>query len=192
MAAGLPAAISLSSDNFAWAKKLAQILNDQNLRIYANNDPIGTGVGGAIKNILAIACGFCDGKKAGSNARAALITRGLAEMRRFALALGAAEETMMGLSGVGDLILTCTGNLSRNRQLGLKLAQGKPLEQILQEIGHVTEGLNTLKQVLITARSLKVEMPIAQMLARVLQGTIKSGEVIHALMQREPKEEAIN
>ena len=191
VAAGLPAAISLSGDNFSWAKELAQILNDQNLRIYANNDPIGTGIGGAVKNILAIACGFCDGKKAGSNARAALITRGLAEMRRFAFALGAAEETLMGLSGVGDLILTCTGNLSRNRQLGLKLAEGKPLNQILQEIGHVTEGLNTLKQVLITARSLGVEMPIAQMLAQVLQGTIKSEEVINALMQREPKEETV-
>ncbi|MCV2509560.1 MAG: NAD(P)H-dependent glycerol-3-phosphate dehydrogenase, partial [Neisseriaceae bacterium] len=166
-----------------------KVLNNNIMRIYVNDDPIGVGVGGAVKNVIAVASGFSDGQEAGNNARAALITRGLAEMTRLASSLGAKEDTMRGLGTLGDLILTCTGNLSRNRQVGLKLAEGKNLQKILQELGHVAEGINTLPEVLTIARKNNVEMPIAEMLAALLSGKISADDVVDTIMHRMPKVE---
>ncbi|MFH4354416.1 MAG: NAD(P)H-dependent glycerol-3-phosphate dehydrogenase [Neisseriaceae bacterium] len=192
VAAGLPCAICLSSQYAAWVQILAQKLNDCTMKIYTNVDPIGTAVGGAVKNIIAIASGFCDGKQMGNNARAALITRGLAEMTRLALALGAKEETLYGLSGVGDLILTCTGKLSRNRQVGLELAKGKQIGEILEQLGHISEGINTLEVVLKVARRHQVEMPVAELLSWLLSGQVKADQVTEILMHRIPKMEKVS
>ncbi|MDO5686509.1 MAG: NAD(P)H-dependent glycerol-3-phosphate dehydrogenase [Neisseria sp.] len=187
VAQGLPSAVCLASDNAAWAEELAAALNSTVMRLYANHDPIGVAVGGAVKNVMAIASGVTDGLAYGLNARAALMTRGLAEITRLASALGAQASTMMGLAGMGDLILTCTGALSRNRQVGLKLAEGKPLPQILQELGHVAEGVNTVGEVVRMAQAHQVEMPITHVLHELLSGRITAGDAVQALMLREPK-----
>ena len=142
VAKGLPTAITLASSDIGFARAMADALHTSRLRIYANDDIVGAEVGGAVKNVLAIATGICDGLGLGLNARAALMTRGLAEITRFGVALGAKRETFMGLAGMGDLILTCTGDLSRNRRVGLALASGRPLEAIQRELGHVAEGVH--------------------------------------------------
>jgi glycerol-3-phosphate dehydrogenase (NAD(P)+) len=154
------------------------------LRVYANDDIVGVEVGGAVKNVLAIATGLCDGLNLGLNARAALITRGLAEMTRLGVALGARSETFMGLSGLGDLVLTATGDLSRNRQVGLALARGQTLQQALAALGHVAEGVYCARTVLQRADSLAVEMPITQAVAALLDGQIKPVEALALLMGR--------
>ena len=136
VAAGQPTAVSLAANDAAFAREAARQLHSVRLRIYANDDLVGVEVGGAVKNVLAIATGVCDGLGLGLNSRAALMTRGLAEIARLGLALGAERQTFMGLAGMGDLILTCTGDLSRNRRVGLALAQNKSLPQILEELGH--------------------------------------------------------
>jgi glycerol-3-phosphate dehydrogenase (NAD(P)+) len=146
-------------------------------------------VGGAVKNVLAIATGLCDGLNLGLNARAALITRGLAEMTRLGVALGAKAETFMGLSGLGDLVLTATGDLSRNRRVGLALAQGKSLAQATQEIGHVAEGVYTAHTVVQRALGLGVDMPIAQSVVDLLQGRLRPEQAVAALMGRGPGHE---
>lgn len=189
LATGLPSALCISTENLEWGKAVAKALSNNVLRIYANDDPIGVGVGGAVKNVIAIACGFSDGIHAGSNARAALITRGLAEMTRLALALGGKDKTLRGLGGLGDLILTCTGDSSRNRQVGFKLAQGENLSAILCELGHVAEGINTLQWVLKIAKQYQVDMPISQTLQAVVNGKIKAKDTVDLLMRRLPKVE---
>ena len=146
-------------------------------------------VGGAVKNVLAIATGLCDGLNLGLNARAALITRGLAEMTRLGVALGAKVETFMGLSGLGDLVLTATGDLSRNRRVGLALAQGKSLAQATQELGHVAEGVYSAHTVVQRARGLGVDMPIAQSVVDLLQGRLRPEQAVAALMGRGPGQE---
>ena len=161
------------------------------LRIYANDDLVGVEVGGAVKNVLAIATGLADGMNLGLNARAALITRGLAEMTRLGLALGARPETFMGLSGLGDLVLTATGDLSRNRQVGLQLAAGKTLEQAVQSLGHVAEGVYCARTVLQRARHLGVDMPITECVVALLDGQLKPVEAVAALMGRDPKGELL-
>jgi glycerol-3-phosphate dehydrogenase (NAD(P)+) len=146
-------------------------------------------VGGAVKNVLAIATGLCDGMQLGLNARAALITRGLAEITRLGLAMGARADTFMGLSGLGDLVLTATGDLSRNRQVGMALAQGKSLPDILQALGHVAEGVYTAHTVVQRAQQLGVDMPIAQAVVAVLQGHTSPQQAVAALMGRGAKGE---
>jgi glycerol-3-phosphate dehydrogenase (NAD(P)+) len=157
--------------------------------VYVNSDIVGVEVGGAVKNVLAIATGLCDGLDLGLNARAALITRGLAEMTRLGLALGAHSDTFMGLSGLGDLVLTATGDLSRNRKVGLLLAQGQSLDQAVTSLGHVAEGVYSARTVLQRARALGVDMPITEAVVALLDGRVNAREAVQALMGRDPKGE---
>ena len=189
VAQGLPCAVCIASDNTAWADEIASQLNSTIMRMYANHDPIGVAVGGAVKNVIAVAAGVADGLKFGLNARAALLTRGLAEITRLALALGANATTMMGLAGMGDLILTATGDLSRNRQVGLKIAENKPLPQILQELGHVAEGINTIAEVNRMAEKHGIDMPITRILFDLINDKITAQAAVEQLMLREPKSE---
>lgn len=189
VAQGLPTAVTLAADNMDFAKRLVGELHGGNLRLYANDDLIGAEVGGAVKNVLAIATGICDGLGLGLNARAALLTRGLAEITRFGVAMGARRETFMGLAGLGDLILTATGDLSRNRRVGLLLAEGKALDQIIAELGHVAEGVPASREVARRATSLGVDMPITQAVCAVLEGRLTPQQTVEALMARDPKSE---
>ena len=189
LAQQLPCAVTLASDNTAWIESLATTLSSAVLRLYANDDMVGVGVGGAVKNVMAIAVGIADGLQYGLNARAALMTRGLAEINRLALALGAKQTTLMGLAGMGDLILTCTGSLSRNRQVGLKLAEGKPLPVILSELGHVAEGVYTIREAGAQAAKLGIEMPITRILNELLDGRVDVNDVAERLMLREIRSE---
>lgn len=190
VAQGLPAALAVASDDYAFAKRLARALNSPRLRLYANDDLVGVEVGAAVKNVMAIATGVADGLQCGMNARAALITRGLAEITRLAVALGASQQSMMGLAGMGDLILTCTGALSRNRQVGMKLAEGKSLPEILQELGHVAEGVPTAREVLTMAERLEVDMPITAAVCGLLYHGSDPNKVVEELLGREPKSES--
>ena len=169
---------------------MVQGFHNSSLRVYANDDIVGVEVGGAVKNVLAIATGLCDGLQLGLNARAALITRGLAEITRLGVALGARTETFMGLSGLGDLVLTATGDLSRNRKVGLALAQGMSLQQAVDSLGHVAEGVYSARTVVQRAEHLGVEMPIAQAVVALLDGQLKPAEAVAALMGRGAKGEA--
>jgi glycerol-3-phosphate dehydrogenase (NAD(P)+) len=189
VAAGQPTAVALAASDPAFAREAARQLHTSRLRIYANDDLVGVEVGGAVKNVLAIATGVCDGLGLGLNSRAALMTRGLAEIARLGLALGAERQTFMGLAGMGDLILTCTGDLSRNRRVGLALAQNKSLPQILEELGHVAEGVYTAREVDRLAAKLGVEMPISAAVAAVLDGRLTAAQAVEQLMARDPKEE---
>ncbi len=189
VARGLPTAVTLASKDLGFAQTMAETLHTPRLRIYANEDIVGAEVGGAVKNVLAIAAGLCDGLGLGLNARAALITRGLAEITRFGVALGAKRETFMGLAGLGDLILTCTGDLSRNRRVGLALASGKPLEAIQRELGHVAEGVMTTHEVARRAAELGVEMPITEAVREVLDGRLDPAGAVDRLMGRHTKVE---
>lgn len=189
LAQGLPCAVTLASPNEAWITAVAQQLNNQTLRLYANTDLIGAAIGGAVKNVMAIATGIADGLHYGLNARAALMTRGLAEINRLAIASGAQNTTLMGLAGMGDLILTCTGNLSRNRTVGLKLAEDKSLNTILAELGHVAEGVKTTKEVARLAQVRGIDMPITDTINELLAGNIKVKAVAERLMMRDPKQE---
>ena len=189
VARGLPTAVTIASADAAFAARMAQALHSPRLRLYANDDIVGAEVGGAVKNVLAIATGICDGLGLGLNARAALMTRGLAEITRFGVALGAKRETFMGLAGMGDLILTCTGDLSRNRRVGLALASGRPLDAIQREIGHVAEGVMTAHEVARRAAGIGVDMPITTAVSAVLDGRIDARAAVDALMNRDPKTE---
>lgn len=191
VAAAQPTAVALAANDHEFAMKAARHLHSRRLRIYANDDLVGVEVGGAVKNVLAIATGVCDGLGLGLNSRAALMTRGLAEIARLGVALGAHRDTFMGLAGMGDLILTCTGDLSRNRRVGLALAEDKSLPQILQELGHVAEGVYTAREVDRLATELGVDMPISRAIAAVLDGRISACEALELLMARDPKEEAV-
>ena len=185
-----PTALVAASAEPAVRETLVAAFHSPALRVYANDDVVGVEVGGAVKNVLAIATGLCDGLALGLNARAALVTRGLAEMTRLGVALGARRETFMGLSGMGDLVLTATGDLSRNRRVGLLLAQGKTLEEATASLGHVAEGVYCARTVVERARALGVEMPIAQAVVGLLDGHVKPSDVVAALMGRDPAVEA--
>ena len=189
VARGLPTAVTLASSDPEFARTAARDLHSATLRVYCTDDVIGVEVAGAVKNVMAIAAGICDGLDLGLNARAALITRGLAEMTRLGVRLGGRIETFMGLAGAGDLILTCTGDLSRNRRVGLRLAQGVPLADILAELGHVAEGVYSAREVARLARELAVDMPITVAVCRVLDDPAAADAVVKELLQREPKAE---
>lgn len=182
-----PTALVAASAHAQVREALVQAFHSHSLRVYANDDVVGVEVGGAVKNVLAIATGFCDGLALGANARAALITRGLTEISRLGLALGARAETFMGLSGLGDLVLTATGDLSRNRRVGLALAQGKTLAQAVLELGHVAEGVYCARTVLQRAQSLNVPMPITECVVRLLDGALQPAQAVTMLMGRDPK-----
>ena len=185
----MPTAVTLGARDLALAEKLANWLYTPNLRLYASGDVVGVEVGGAVKNVLAIATGICDGLSLGHNARAALMTRGIAEIGRLCERLGGSRETLMGLSGLGDLILTCTGDLSRNRQVGLALGQGKTLEETLAALGHVAEGVGTAREVSRLSTELQVEMPIARAVAAVIAGELKARDAVAQLMSRAQRAE---
>lgn len=189
VARGQPTALVAASAHAQVRQTLVAALHSPTLRVYANDDIVGVEVGGAVKNVLAIAAGLCDGLNLGFNARAALITRGLVEMTRLGLALGARAETFMGLSGLGDLVLTATGDLSRNRQVGLALAQGQSLQQAVSALGHVAEGVYCARAVLQRAAALTVEMPITQAVGALLDGSIQAAQAVALLMGREPTAE---
>ena len=189
VARNLPTALTLASTDEAFAQRTAKALHHARLRIYASNDVIGVEVGGAVKNVMAIAAGICDGLGLGHNARAALLTRGLAEITRLGLKLGGRPETLSGLSGAGDLILTCTGDLSRNRQVGMLLARHQSLPNILKELGHVAEGVYTAREVQTVARRYQADMPICQAVYRVLYENLDADKAVEMLLSREPGEE---
>jgi glycerol-3-phosphate dehydrogenase (NAD(P)+) len=189
VARGQPTALVAASSQSVVSQTLVAAFHSERLRVYENSDVVGVEVGGAVKNVLAIATGLCDGLQLGLNARAALITRGLAEMTRLGLALGAQAETFMGLSGLGDLVLTATGDLSRNRKVGLALAQGQKMDQISASLGHVAEGARCAPAVLARAQSLGVEMPITQCVVALLAGKIDAPQAVALLMGREPGRE---
>ena len=186
-----PTALVAASAHARVRERLVQAFHGQSLRVYANADLVGVEVGGAVKNVLAIATGLCDGLQLGLNARAALITRGLAEMTRLGLALGAQADTFMGLSGLGDLVLTATGDLSRNRQVGLALARGLTLAQAVQSLGHVAEGVYSARTVSQRARALGVDMPITQAVVDLLDGQLSPLQAVARLMGRDAREEQI-
>lgn len=190
VALGMPAALVAASDDAEVRDAMVTAFHSATLRVYATEDVPGVEVGGAVKNVLAIATGLCDGLQLGLNARAALVTRGLAEMTRLGVALGARAETFMGLSGLGDLVLTATGNLSRNRQVGLALAQGKTLDQAVSELGHVAEGVYCAHTVLQRAHKLGIDMPITRSVVGLLNGSLQPLQAVAALMEREPAAEA--
>jgi glycerol-3-phosphate dehydrogenase (NAD(P)+) len=191
LARGLPTAVTIASNSEKLATEAGALVHGGNLRVYTSHDVIGVSVGGAIKNVMAIAAGISDGMGFGSNARAALITRGLAEMTRFGVALGGQKETFMGLTGAGDLILTCTGEYSRNREVGLRLARGQSLPQILRELGHVAEGVHTSNEVLKRATEMGVDMPITAEVNQVLSHGCSPRDAVERLLGREQKHETI-
>lgn len=184
-----PTALVAASSHDIVREALVQAFHGPALRVYANSDIVGVEVGGAVKNVLAIATGLCDGLDLGLNARAALITRGLAEMTRLGTALGAQTDTFMGLSGLGDLVLTATGDLSRNRKVGLLLAQGQSLTQAVASLGHVAEGVYSARTVMQRARDLGVDMPITEAVVALLDGRLTAREAVQDLMGRDPKGE---
>jgi glycerol-3-phosphate dehydrogenase (NAD(P)+) len=186
VARGLPTAVSIAATDKAVAEEVARRLRGETLRAYVSDDLTGVEVGGAVKNVLAIAAGISDGLGFGHNARAALITRGLAETGRLAAALGGKPETLMGLAGLGDLVLTCTGDLSRNRRVGLALAGGQSLQTILAELGHVAEGVAAARDLKALSAALAVEMPICEVVHRVLYENLAPRRAVETLLAREP------
>jgi glycerol-3-phosphate dehydrogenase (NAD(P)+) len=189
VAAGQPTALVAASEHAAVREALVAAFHGPSLRVYANDDLPGAEVGGAVKNVLAIATGLCDGLALGLNARAALVTRGLAEMTRLGVALGARAETFMGLSGLGDLVLTATGDLSRNRRVGLLLAQGHSLDEAVHSLGHVAEGVYCARTVVARATQLGVDMPIARAVVALLDGSLAPAAAVALLMGRDPSAE---
>jgi len=189
VAQGLPCALTVAARDVEFARGTAAALHGGRLRIYYTDDLAGVEIGGAVKNVLAIAVGISDGMALGQNARAALITRGLAEIQRLGVALGASAETIMGLTGAGDLILTATGTLSRNRKVGLELAQGRPLGEILGNLGHVAEGVRSAREALRLAERNAVEMPVTRAVSAVLDGAISPAAALEMLLSRDPRSE---
>jgi glycerol-3-phosphate dehydrogenase (NAD(P)+) len=189
VARGQPTALVAASTDDALTALGVQAFHSETMRVYTSNDAAGVEVGGAVKNVMAIATGIADGLSLGLNARAALVTRGLAEMTRLGIALGARAETFMGLSGLGDLVLTATGDLSRNRRVGLALAGGQPLARILEDLGHVAEGVYTAPMVQARARGLGIEMPITDAVVAVLEGRLSPAQALRQLMSREARAE---
>jgi glycerol-3-phosphate dehydrogenase (NAD(P)+) len=189
VARGAPCALTIASESAALRERVVAAVHSGSLRVYSTDDVVGVEVGGAVKNILAIATGVADGLGLGLNARAALITRGLAEITRLGVALGGRAETFMGLTGVGDLILTCTGDLSRNRKVGLGLAQGQTLDAIVAELGHVAEGVRCAQAVRALAQQYGVEMPITNAVAGVLFDGDSPRDMVTRLLARDARDE---
>ena len=188
--AGLPTAMTIASNDAEFARDLAETISSDNFRAYTSGDIVGVEVGGAVKNALAIGAGMSDGLGFGANTRIALINRGLVELMRLGVALGARKETFMGLAGMGDLVLTCTDNLSRNRRMGLALAAGKTVEEAQEEIQQVVEGVKAAKAVHEVAEKLGIEMPIVNQVYRILYKGASPREAVEALMSRELKPES--
>lgn len=189
VAQGLPCALTIASESEVLCQLVVKAIHGGNLRVYSSDDVAGVEVGGAIKNILAIAVGISDGMGLGMNARAALITRGLAEITRLGIALGGRAETFMGLTGIGDLILTCTGDLSRNRRVGLSLAKGQTLNEIIEDLGHVAEGVRCARAVCSLSDRLNVDMPITHAVAAVLFGGASLPDMVKKLLSRNNRAE---
>jgi len=187
--AGLPTAMTIAANDINFADDLAIALSSENFRAYTSDDMVGVEVGGAVKNVLAIGAGMSDGLGFGANARIALINRGLAEMTRLGVALGAKQETFMGLAGMGDLVLTCTDNLSRNRRMGLALASGKSVDEAKEEIQQVVEGVMAAEAVNEVAEKLGIEMPICHEIYRILYEDADPREAVGALMSRQLRSE---
>ncbi len=189
VARGQPTAVTVAARDPETAEAIATWLRNDHLRVYTSQDLTGVQVGGAVKNVMAIATGISDGLGLGANARAALITRGLAEIGRLGEVLGGRPETFMGLAGMGDLVLTCTDDQSRNRQVGLALGRGSPLDATLAQLGQVAEGVGTAREVRSLAHRLGVEMPITEQVYRVLFEGLAPQDAVTALLRREPKQE---
>ena len=192
VASGKPTALVAASEHAAVREALVAAFHSATLRVYGNDDIVGVEVGGAVKNVLAVATGLCDGLGLGLNARAALITRGLAEMTRLGVALGGRADTFTGLSGLGDLVLTATGDLSRNRKVGLALARGQTLAEAVAALGHVAEGVYCARTVVQRAASLGVEMPISEAVVELLDGQMSARQAVAALMGREQTTEILS
>ncbi len=189
VALGLPFAMTCASKEIEKARRVATFLSGGGFRIYASDDPLGVEVAGAMKNVLAIASGVCDGMNLGHNARASLITRGLAETARLGIALGANPKTFIGLASLGDLVLTTTGNLSRNRKVGIEIAAGKQIDQILSELGHVAEGVFSAPKLLKLGKSMNVALPITSGVCSLLEGSKSFQEVLGELLSRNQSDE---
>jgi glycerol-3-phosphate dehydrogenase (NAD(P)+) len=189
VARGLPCALTLASRDAAFAREAAAMLHGGRMRVYYSSDLVGVEIGGAVKNVMAIAAGISDGLGLGLNARAALITRGLAEIARLGTALGGQPETFMGLAGAGDLILTATGDLSRNRRVGLELARGRSLKDVVASLGHVAEGVHSAREAARLAASRGVEMPVTEAVSAVLEGRLAPAAAVERLLARESKME---
>lgn len=187
--AGLPTALTVAATDPEFARELAEDISSENFRAYTTDDLVGVEVGGAVKNVLAIGAGICDGLGYGANTRIAMINRGLVEMTRLGIALGANKDTFMGLAGMGDLVLTCTDNLSRNRRMGLALASGKGIEEAQKEIGQVVEGVLAAKAVWSVSRKLNVDMPICEQIYLILYENKAPQTAVEALMGRELRQE---
>jgi glycerol-3-phosphate dehydrogenase (NAD(P)+) len=191
VAANLPTAVTVAGTDPAYCRRIARALHGDNFRVYTSDDIVGAELGGSVKNVLAVATGICDGMGLGTNARAALITRGLAEMMRLGRVLGAREQTLMGLTGMGDLVLTCTGDLSRNRRLGLALGAGKSVEDAVSEIGQVVEGVKTAAEIWRLAQRLGVEMPIAEQVHGIIHLGWNPNQSVRDLLSRQQKRESV-
>lgn len=189
VAADLPTAITVAGTEPAYCARIARLLHGGNFRAYTSDDIVGAELGGSLKNVLAIATGICDGMGLGDNARAALVTRGLAEMMRLGRVLGAREQTLTGLTGMGDLVLTCTGNLSRNRRLGLALGAGKTVDEAVAEIGQVVEGVKTAVEVWRLAQRHGVDMPISEQVYGIVHQGLNPSQCLRDLLSREQKQE---
>jgi len=189
VARGLPAALTIASADAAFARRTAAALHRAPLRIYSSGDVVGVELGGALKNIMAIAAGICDGLGLGANARAALVTRGLAEMARLGVRMGGEPDTFMGLTGLGDLVLTATGDLSRNRTVGLRVASGMPVERVLAELGHVAEGVSSARAARALARRHGIDMPITDAVCAVLFEGREPIAAVQELLARDPRPE---
>ena len=189
VARGLPTAVTIASLDKATAEHFAACFHNDVFRIYTQDDVVGVQIGGALKNVMAIAAGIADGLGFGANTRAALVTRGLAEITRLGVALGGRQETFMGLTGLGDLVLTCTDDQSRNRRLGLALAKGMNLQDAIRQIGQAIEGINTAAEVIRIAAQYSIEMPIVERVHEVLSGKITPRAAVQALLSRTPRNE---
>ena len=189
VARGLPCALTLASRDAGFAREAAKTLHGGRMRVYYSTDLVGVEIGGAVKNVMAIAAGISDGLGLGLNARAALITRGLAEITRLGTALGGQPETFMGLAGAGDLILTATGDLSRNRRVGMELARGRSLKDIVSNLGHVAEGVHSAREAAKLAKARGVEMPVTEAVTAVLEARLTPAAAVERLLARESKME---
>jgi len=190
VAENLPTALTVASPNAKFVKEIAALLHNDRFRVYTSNDMVGAQVGGAVKNVMAIAAGISDGLKFGANTRAALITRGLAEMMRLGIALGGSRETFMGMAGMGDLILTCTDDQSRNRRMGLGLGRGRTVDEVREEIGQEVEGVSATKEVFLLAQKQQIEMPITEQIYKVLYEGLSPQAAVQNLLSRNQKPEA--
>ncbi|VAW33491.1 Glycerol-3-phosphate dehydrogenase [NAD(P)+] [hydrothermal vent metagenome] len=189
VAEGKPTLVAVASTNKDFAHDVAHALHNDKFRVYISDDLIGAELGGAVKNVLALATGICDGMQLGDNTRAAILTRGMAEMMRLGKAMNCKTETLMGLSGLGDLVLTCTGDLSRNRRMGLALGAGQSIAAAKAEIGQVVEGIGTADEVMRLAKKYKVDMPISEHVWKVVNGKMSPAQAVKELMSRGPRQE---